>query len=109
MSKNDDEISINNEKIEDDEGSVCDKLKSSGMNNTLMINASFSRSIKEEQMSVISNLINRKDDFRSISSNYTNELQQTPKRKYVMARNSGSTLKMAQTNGSDLEVLYINL
>lgn len=110
MSKNEDEISINNEIIEDDEVSVCTKLKSSGMNNTLMINASFSRTIKEEQQSVISNLIHRKEDLKSINSNYTNDLlQHSPKKKSGISFQPGSSLKLAQTNISDLEVFFYNI
>lgn len=74
----DDNISINSEKIEPDEDSVGQNINSGTINQNLVVNASFSRnnhdnsSLNIEQQSVISNLINsRKGDEKSILSYIT--------------------------------------
>ena len=74
-----DNISINSEKIESDE----DKINTPGISSNLIVNASFSRHNHEntnnlqtmqlDQQSIISNLVNKKEDNKSLYSFITND------------------------------------
>ena len=78
ISKEDDNISINNEKMEDEENIELNKLE--GINKNMIVNATFSRlshfetPYLNEQQSIISNQINcKKDDLKSLYSIITND------------------------------------
>ena len=85
---NEENISINNEKIANDENNIEKELNNEEKKN-MIVNASFSRVLFDKSMndkvSIISNLINQKNDIKSFFSNNTNnfnnDLSKTPKKK----------------------------
>lgn len=105
-----DNISINSEKIEPDE----DKINTPGISSNLIVNASFSRRNHEnasqnDQQSIISNLINtKKDDMKSIYSFLTNDpFSQTnlyQKKQSIGAQNA---LKKSTDEDNLIQVLFV--
>ena len=105
-----DNISINSEKIEPDE----DKINTPGISSNLIVNASFSRRNHEnasqnDQQSIISNLINtKKDDMKSIYSFLTNDtFSQTnlyQKKQSIGAQNA---LKKSTDEDNLIQVLIV--
>ena len=85
---NEENISINNEKIINDDNGVEKELNNEEKKN-MIVNASFSRVLIDkslnDKVSIISNLINQKNDIKSFFSNNTNnfnnDLSKTPKKK----------------------------
>ena len=85
---NEENISINNEKIANDENNIEKELNNEEKKN-MIVNASFSRVLFDKSMndkvSIISNLINQKNDIKSFFStntnNLNNELSKSPKKK----------------------------
>ena len=85
---NEENISINNEKIANDDNNFEKELNNEEKKN-MIVNASFSRVLFDKSMndkvSIISNLINQKNDIKSFFSNNTNnfnnDLSKTPKKK----------------------------
>ena len=85
---NEENISINNEKIANDDNNFEKELNNEEKKN-MIVNASFSRVLFDKSMndkvSIISNLINQKNDIKSFFStntnNLNNELSKSPKKK----------------------------
>lgn len=85
---NEENISINNEKIINDDNNIEKELNNEEKKN-MIVNASFSRVLFDkslnDKVSIISNLINQKNDLKSFFSNNTNnfnnDLSKTPKKK----------------------------
>jgi hypothetical protein len=85
---NEENISINNEKIANDDNNFEKELNNEEKKN-MIVNASFSRVLFDKSMndkvSIISNLINQKNDIKSFFSNNTNnfnnDLSKSPKKK----------------------------
>ena len=85
---NEENISINNEKIINDDNNIEKELNNEEKKN-MIVNASFSRVLIDkslnDKVSIISNLINQKNDIKSFFSNNTNnfnnDLSKTPKKK----------------------------
>ena len=85
---NEENISINNEKIANDENNIEKELNNEEKKN-MIVNASFSRVLFDKSMndkvSIISNLINQKNDIKSFFStntnNFNNDLSKSPKKK----------------------------
>ena len=85
---NEENIRINNEKIANDENNIEKELNNEEKKN-MIVNASFSRVLFDKSMndkvSIISNLINQKNDIKSFFStntnNLNNELSKSPKKK----------------------------
>ena len=85
---NEENISINNEKIINDDNNIEKELNNEEKKN-MIVNASFSRVLFDKSMndkvSIISNLINQKNDIKSFFStntnNLNNELSKSPKKK----------------------------
>ena len=85
---NEENISINNEKIINDDNNIEKELNNEEKKN-MIVNASFSRVLIDkslnDKVSIISNLINQKNDIKSFFSkntnNLNNELSKSPKKK----------------------------
>jgi hypothetical protein len=85
---NEENISINNEKIANDDNNFEKELNNEEKKN-MIVNASFSRVLFDKSMndkvSIISNLINQKNDIKSFFStntnNFNNDLSKSPKKK----------------------------
>ena len=85
---NEENISINNEKIANDDNYFEKELNNEEKKN-MIVNASFSRVLFDKSMndkvSIISNLINQKNDIKSFFStntnNFNNDLSKSPKKK----------------------------
>ena len=85
---NEENISINNEKIINDDNNIEKELNNEEKKN-MIVNASFSRVLFDksinDKVSIISNLINQKNDIKSFFStntnNFNNDLSKTPKKK----------------------------
>ena len=85
---NEENISINNEKIANDENNIEKELNNEEKKN-MIVNASFSRVLFDKSMndkvSIISNLINQKNDiklfFSTNTNNFNNDLSKSPKKK----------------------------
>ena len=85
---NEENISINNEKIINEENNIEKELNNEEKKN-MIVNASFSRVLFDksinDKVSIISNLINQKNDIKSFFStntnNLNNELSKSPKKK----------------------------
>ena len=86
---NEENISINNEKIANDDNNFEKELNNEEKKN-MIVNASFSRVLFDKSMndkvSIISNLINQKNDIKSSffstnTNNFNNDLSKSPKKK----------------------------
>jgi hypothetical protein len=85
---NEENISINNEKIANDDNNFEKELNNEEKKN-MIVNASFSRVLFDKSMndkvSIISNLINQKNVIKSFFStntnNFNNDLSKSPKKK----------------------------
>ena len=85
---NEENISINNEKIANDDNNFEKELNNEEKKN-MIVNASFSRVLFDKSMndkvSIILNLINQKNDIKSFFStntnNFNNDLSKSPKKK----------------------------